>query len=91
MGQIKFASLRRTYDILLDGQRLPKHDYSFRVDANKISATMQFMQNTLQLKPGYTRNVSLAGYDFEAMPVYQRGGRTSDELFMTYIDAIDES
>lgn len=91
MGQVKFASLRRTFKILKSGERVPKNDYSFRVDARKVAATMQFMQQSLQLKPGYTRDVCLAGYVFHSMPVYERGANTCEELFSTYKASMNEA
>lgn len=91
MGKVKFASLRQTYAIVASGQALPKHDYTYRVDATKISAVMQFLQSSLQVKPGLVRDVSIAGSIFRNMPVYERGAQTAEELFQAYKDAVAES
>lgn len=89
IGQIKFSSLRRMYSLLLAGHRIPKHDYSFRIDSSKTVGAMHFLQSSLQLKPGYTRDVTVGGHTFNSIPVYERGGSTSEELFKAYKESVD--
>lgn len=91
MGKVKFASLRQTYNVLSDGLELPKHDYTYRVDATKIASSMQFLQSALQLKRGYTRDVTVAGHLFQNIHVSEREGKTCDELFLAYKSAVDSS
>lgn len=87
MEKAKFTSLRKTYSILVSGKDIPKHDYTFRVDAAKIAPSISFLQESLQVKPGYVRDVNVAGHVFTAMPVYERGGKTKESLFQSYKNA----
>lgn len=91
MGKVKFASLRRTYDILNNGGDVPKHDYSFRIDAGKIASCIQYLQQTLQVKPGSSRDVSISGHVFENMPIYERGGKSKDSLYNAYVTSFDDA
>jgi hypothetical protein len=53
VGKVKFASLRKTYDIIANGNKLPKYNSTFRVSGEKISRLVQFVQEALQVKPGF--------------------------------------
>jgi hypothetical protein len=90
MGKVKFASLRRTFAILAMGNDVPKHNYTFRIDAAKISPVITYLQESLQVKPGYVRDINVAGHVFTAMPVYERGGKTKESLFKSYKDALQD-
>ena len=76
MGKKKFMSLRKTYDILCRGIELPKHNYSFRIDSGKLVTAITFLRESLRVKPGLSRDVSIAGHVFKNMPVYERGGKS---------------
>ena len=64
MGKQNFSSLRKTYNIIKTGDSLPRHNYTFRIDSNKICNSISFLQESLQVKPGCTRNVKVAGHLF---------------------------
>lgn len=81
MGQYKFASLRKTFLYLLKGEKVRKHAYTFRVDAIRLGSAMKFLQESLQVKPGSTRNITVAGTLFQNMPIYERGGKRIDDIF----------
>ena len=74
MSQKKFASCCATYNLLAEGEEVPKYNYTFRVGAHKISQVVWFVQESLQVKPGIIRDVILAGHSFCSLPVYERGG-----------------
>eukprot|EP00559_Dactyliosolen_fragilissimus_P007958 CAMPEP_0184871406 /NCGR_PEP_ID=MMETSP0580-20130426/40701_1 /TAXON_ID=1118495 /ORGANISM="Dactyliosolen fragilissimus" /LENGTH=1005 /DNA_ID=CAMNT_0027374063 /DNA_START=1121 /DNA_END=4139 /DNA_ORIENTATION=- len=84
IGKVHFASLRRIYNILLDGKNVPKHDYSYRIDSNKLSTAIRFIQDSLCVKPGVVRDVNIAGHLFAAFPVYERGGKSIESLNEAY-------
>jgi hypothetical protein len=90
VGKLKFKSARKTYDVLVSGRPLPKYNYSFRVPAEKVSQLVMYLQSTLQVKPGITREVNIAGHVFHALPVYERGGTAIRDLFNTYVNAFPE-
>lgn len=69
IGERKFASLRRTHDIIQDGMSPPKHDYTYRVSVRVLQLAMEFMMDTLQLRPGATRTVKVDGFVFANVPV----------------------
>ena len=84
LGKVHFSSLRRTYDIIAEGKSIPKHDYRYRIDSKKLATAIKFLQDSLCVKPGVVRDVSIAGHVFEAMPVYERGGKSIDSLNDAY-------
>ena len=73
LGKVHFASIRSLYDILAEGKSVPKHDYTYRIDSSKLTTAIRFIQDSICVKPGVVRDVSIAGHVFEAMPVYERG------------------
>ena len=56
MGKFKYASLRKTYNILSSRRNVPKYNYMFRIDTIKVVSLMQHMQEKLQLKSGRLHN-----------------------------------
>ena len=84
MGEEKFASLRKTFEVLRRGEMLPKHNYTFRVDGLKLATAISYLQDHLQVKPGALRNVRMDGYTFKSVPVYERGGKTKEDLYKAY-------
>ena len=38
MGKVKYASLRKTFSHIVVCEKIPKHNYTFRVDGEKISS-----------------------------------------------------
>ncbi|XP_040564364.1 uncharacterized protein [Lepeophtheirus salmonis] len=90
MGKVKFASLRKTYNLLLMGKKIPKHDYTFRIDGAKLSALISFLQSSLKVRPGYSRDINLAGFLFKNMAFYGCGGKSVKTLYDEYVEVIDE-
>ena len=88
MGKVKFASLRKTYNIIKNGGEIPKHNYTFRIDGHKVSHAIAFLQESLQMKPGCTCNIWVSGHLFKDMCVYERGGRSGDNLVDAYTNAV---
>lgn len=88
MGREKFSSLRKTFKILKSGCDIPKHNYTFRIDAHKISNAISFLQESLQVKPGSSHNVCVAVHLFRDMAVYDQGGKSQDDLLASYVGAI---
>ena len=60
MGKEKFASLRKTYNILRNGLEIPKQNYTFLIDAHKVPIAISYLQESLNVKPGRTHNVCVA-------------------------------
>ena len=73
MGKNQFASLREVFQVLRSGRGVPKQNYTYRIDPIKLSTAMTFLQESLCVKPGVTRDVRIAGNTFKNMPVYERG------------------
>ena len=77
----KYASLRKTYDVLSYGRILPKYNYIFCIDTIEVVSLMQHIQETLQSKAGCLRNVTIAGHKFKDITVNERGGKCIRSLF----------
>ena len=75
IGRNKYTSLRKTYDVLSSGDIFPKYNHIFQIDTIKVVSFMQHIKEKLQLKAGRLRNVTIAGYKFKNIPVYERGGK----------------
>ena len=86
-GSEKFTSLQKTFDLLAKGSLIPRNNYTFRVDAVKLCGVVQFLMETLNVKPGVTRDVMLHGEKFHNMSVYERGGMSIEQLFTMYARA----
>ena len=73
IGNGKYTSLQKTYNILSSGGILKKYNYKFRIDTIKVVWLMYHMQEKLQLKADRLHNVTIAGQKFKNLPVYERG------------------
>ena len=51
---------------------------------------MHNIQETLQLRAGCLRNITIAGHKFKNIPVYERGGKYIQIVFKEYQDSIRE-
>ena len=85
MGSDKFSSSRANFeDYLKKGKDIPPRSYSFRVPMSKIVSVLDFFEGSLQVIPGASRSVKMYGEVFPHLPVYERGGRSKDDLFVAY-------
>ena len=84
MGEMKFASLRRTHDDLIDGKPAPRRMYPWRVKMTSLTNAISFLEQFLQVIPGDTRTVTLAGNVFKNLPVYDRGGKSLKDIWDHY-------
>lgn len=91
IGKVKFASLRRTYEILNIEGDVPKHDYSLRINARKVASSIQYLEQSLQVKPGSSRDVAIAGHVFKNMPIYERGGKNKESMYDPYTRSFDDT
>lgn len=89
MGRSKYSSLRKTFELLATSKNIPKYNYTFRIDTSKLVAVMDYLQETLQFKPGRMRNVKIAGHTFTNLPVYERGGQSFESMFDAYKAAFE--
>jgi hypothetical protein len=79
------ASLCKVCLAIIEGLRPPENEYKFRFDPKKIhSASMEYLQLSLQIRPRSTRTVSPGFHDFVNMPVYQRGGMAIERMHSAY-------
>ena len=90
MGQVKCNSLRKTSNVICNGKDIPKYNYTFRVDEDKLITSIHFLQESLQIKPGTTRNVKVSGHIFRDMYVYDRGGVSIKNLVNSYSKAYED-
>ena len=84
IGEEQYSSLRKVFGILQNGNNIPKHAYTYHIDSNKLGTAVQFIQQSLCLKPGVVHDVSIAGHIFCNMPIYERGGKSVDSLLEAY-------
>ena len=75
MGNIKYASLRNTFNIISSGGPLPKYKYMLHIDTIKVVSLMQNTQEKLHLKAGRLGNFIVAGHRLKNIPVHERGGK----------------
>mmetsp|Transcript_12420 Transcript_12420/g.18564 ORF Transcript_12420/g.18564 Transcript_12420/m.18564 type:complete len:292 (-) Transcript_12420:93-968(-) len=90
IGSEQYSSLRKVFGVLQNGHDIPKHTYTHRVDATKLGTAVLFIQQSLCLKAGAVRDVSIAGHTFRDMPVYERGGKSIESLLEAYRVAFAE-
>ena len=91
MGKQKFASLRRTHDEhLVEGKPVPARIYPWRVKMEALINAISFLEQFLQIVPGDTRTVTLAGSIFKNLPVYCRGGQSLKDIWVHYKAVMDE-
>ena len=68
MGKVQFASLREVFQVLKRGRGVPKQNYMYRIDSTKLSTAITFLQESLCLKPGDTREVKFAYMSRQKLP-----------------------
>ena len=73
-GRHCFHKYKQLFEELITLKDIPSNAYKYWVPINKISLAISFFQQTLQMKPGITQNLSLDGCSFNHLPVYQCGG-----------------
>ena len=81
IGRNKYTSLCNTYNVLSYGGVLPMYNYIFCIATIKVVSLMYRIQEKLQFKAGFLRNVTIAGHKFKNIPVYERGGKGLRSLF----------
>ena len=84
MEKDQFASSREVFQVLRRGRGVPKQNYTHQIDSIKLSTAMTFLQETLCVKPGVTRDVRITGDTFKNMPVYKRGGKSIESINDAY-------
>jgi hypothetical protein len=84
VGEKRAFSLRKLCSVIIEGLPPPEKEYKFRVDPTKIRSAMEYLQQSLQIRPGSTRTVSCGGHAFINMPVYQRGGMAVEKMHSAY-------
>ena len=67
-----FSSLKNKYEDLDSVKYVPNNNYLFGIDASKIVRVIEFLQKSLQVKPGCIRYVKFALNVFRRIPVYER-------------------
>ena len=83
------SNIRRC--VLQNRHEIPKYTYAYRIDAAKLcTAVVQIMQQSLCLKTGVVRDVSIGGHTFRGMPFYERGGKSIESLLEAYREAFVE-
>ena len=91
IGSKKIASLRKVFVVLKDGKDIPKYNYTFRVTPAKLTSAVHYIESTLQVKPGTSRNIKLGGFVFRNLPIFCRGGQSVEDLFHAYKSSCDET
>ena len=84
LGKVRYATSRKGLQCLRQGMNIPKFDYTFRVSASKLATAILFLKDSLSVKPGVVRDVTIAGHTFESLPVYERGGKSIESLNEAY-------
>ena len=86
IGWRRFRTLRALWDIVVNGDPIPKRLYSFRVDQEKLDAAAEYLMAVLHVLPGRCRSVKLdkTGPAINNLPVYDRGGHSINDLFSRY-------
>ena len=81
IGENKYASLWKTYDILSSGGIFPKYNSMFCIDKMKVVSLMKHTQEKHQSKSGSLQNVTITGHKFKNITVYEKGGKGMHILF----------
>lgn len=90
IGKRQFMSLKKSYNNLSSGKDKSKNAYKYRLDPSKFSTAIEFIQESLCLKAGVTRDVKFDGHLFKDMPVYERGGKSIRSLNDSYNASFDK-
>lgn len=75
INKVQFSSLRNVFRKLREDKYIPKHNYTFYVDANKLKTATLFLQEILLITCGVVWDFTLTGNLFKYMHVYERGGK----------------
>lgn len=84
MGKVQFATIRKIFEVMKQGRDVPKNNYTYRIDSNKLSTAVVFLQQSLLVKPGVLRDVTISGNIFKNIPIYERGGKSVESLYEAY-------
>ena len=91
IGRKKITSLRKVFRVLKNGKPIPKYNYTFRVAPAKLTSAVHYIESTLQVKPGLSRNIKLGGHLFRNLPIYDRGGQATKDLYAAYKRSFDDT
>ena len=81
----RFKTARSNFDLLKAGKEMERiRLYAYRVEPSKLRSAMEFLTTKLPFRPGLTRTMKIDKYIFKALPVYQRGGKSLEDLFFEY-------
>ena len=84
MGKVKYASLSKIFSHIAAGEKIPKHNYTFRVDGEKISSLINTIQDALQIKPGLIRDITIGSHKFTNLPVYKTESKSQINVYDNY-------
>ena len=59
--------------------KISTHNYTFRVDITSISVLITTIQNTLQVKPGSVRDITIICHKFNNLPIYETRGKAKQK------------
>jgi hypothetical protein len=88
-GRDMYKSSKKVFDFIVNGKDIPKHNHTFKVNANKVKLAIEFICNTLPLQTGICCDITICGHQFKNMPVYDCGGRSFEALDATYKSIVD--
>jgi hypothetical protein len=84
-GKARFTTARTNLQLLQAGKELAQlRSYIYRVDPRKLISGLDYLTTKLPYRPGMTRSMRVGGFTFHFLPVYQRGGKSLDNLFAEY-------
>ena len=66
------------------GKYFPNHNYTFLIGASGIARVVELLQQYIQVRPGCIRDVKVSLNMLRSMPVYERGGKSIESLFVSY-------
>ena len=75
MGKVKYSSLKKISHIAAS-EKIPKHNYTCRVEGENTPSLINTVQNTLQIKPGLIREITIGSHKFTNLHVYETGSKS---------------
>lgn len=83
-----FISLRKCFsDVLEKGKDIEQGVRATRISVERMQHAVQWIFDTLQFRPGETRNVTISGYTLENFPVFTRTD-SMQRMFTNYTFAM---
>ena len=70
--------------MLATGRDIPKYNYMYDIDVNKLAMAISFIQNSLYVKLDVLCNISTTGYVFHSMLVYEYGRKSIESMNHAY-------